>query len=99
MTQDLEITSLIRPDAPASAGRIEGVRGPGFEFALDVAVALLQSRQVDFYVWHEGKYVGVEAVVPQHGGHVVASQPWLRTVPDGTPLDSLEHLETLLQPA
>jgi hypothetical protein len=99
MTHDLEITCLVKP-APLDGTRcVASVGGPGFHFDLDVAVGLMQSGQVDFYVWHEGKYVDVEVVIPESAGDVVAAHPWLRTVPDGKPLDTLEHLTPSLQSA
>lgn len=97
MTQDLEITRIVRPAHSEAAHRVTGIGGPGFDFDIDVAVSLMHSGQVEFYVWHEGKYVGVEAVVPSHVGDVVPSHPWLRTLPDGTPLDTLEHLAGSLE--
>lgn len=87
IVQFLEITCITKPNPFDPWKRIEAVGGAGFMYDLDTAVRLALAGQVKFRV-REGVHLVDVEVVP--GG--VFGRPYLRTAPNGTPVDNLLHL-------
>jgi hypothetical protein len=82
MATRLQITCINKPNHFDPHSRITHVGGYGWRFPLDMAIAGALSGTYEFYVIH--MLYDVPVTVQLHNG-----SPYLKTVPDGTPLDNL----------
>jgi hypothetical protein len=92
MADALQILCIDKPESSNQSERIRGIGGKNpdgtaWYLSLDEAIARIWSGQCSFYV-----SVGIQSAWVEVEHHGPSGRPFLKTVPDGIPIDNLLDL-------